>query len=57
MKAKIKKPDLDKWADFILDHSLGGIKSEDIVMIKGEPITWPLISVLQDKIFKAGAIK
>ena len=43
MKAKIKISDLDKWADFILDHSLGGIKPEDIVMIKGEPITWPLI--------------
>ncbi len=56
MKAKIKISDLDKWADFILDHSLGGIKPEDVVMIKGEPITWPLVSVLQDKVFRAGAI-
>jgi len=25
-------------------------------MLKGEPVTWPLMSVLQDKIFAAGAI-
>lgn len=56
MEAKIEKKDLEKWADFILDHSLGGIKPEDIVMIKGEHITWPLISVLQDKVFSAGGI-
>ncbi len=56
MKTKIKRKDLEKWADFILDHSLGGITPEDVVMIKGEHITWPLISVLQDKVFKAGGI-
>ncbi|MEN8222683.1 MAG: aminopeptidase [Acidobacteriota bacterium] len=56
MEAKIEKNNLEKWADFILDHSLGGITPDDIVMVKGEHITWPLISVLQDKIFKAGGI-
>ncbi|MEN8154698.1 MAG: aminopeptidase [Acidobacteriota bacterium] len=53
---KIENEKLEKWADFILNHSLGGITPEDIVMVKGEHITWPLISVLQDKIFKAGGI-
>ncbi len=56
MEAKINKNNLEKWADFILDHSLGGITPEDIVMIKGEHISWPLISVMQDKIFMAGGI-
>ncbi len=56
MGIKIAREDLEVWADFILDHSLDGIKPEDVVMIKGERITWPLMSVLQDKIFAAGAI-
>ncbi|UCH98471.1 MAG: aminopeptidase [Candidatus Aminicenantes bacterium] len=56
MSAKISQKDLETWANYILNHSLGGIKPEDIVMIKGEHITWPLMSVLQDKIFAAGAI-
>jgi aminopeptidase len=56
MVAKIGRDDLEKWADFILNHSLKGINRDDVVMVKGEHITWPLMSVLQDKIFKAGAI-
>jgi len=56
MSAKISQKNLNLWADYILDDSLEGIKPEDIVMIKGEHITWPLMSVLQDKIFAAGAI-
>jgi len=56
MHANISQEALNVWADFILDHSLSGIKSDDIVMIKGEHITWPLMSVLQDKIFAAGGI-
>ncbi len=55
MSAKISQEDLNLWADYILEHSLGGITPEDIVMIKGEHITWPLMSILQDKIFAAGA--
>lgn len=53
---KIEKKKLERWAEYILNYSLGGIKPEDIVMIKGEHITWPLMSILQDKIFQAGAI-
>lgn len=56
MKAKISTKDLETWADFILNHSLGGINHDDVVMIKGEDITWPLMSVLQNKIFRAGAL-
>ncbi len=56
MENRIKKEDLEKWADYILNYSLDRIESDDIIMVKGEHITWPLISVLQDKIFKAGAI-
>ena len=56
MNAKISRKDLEKWADFILNHSLGGIKPGDVVLVKGEHIAWPLMSLLQDKIFAAGAI-
>jgi aminopeptidase len=56
MCANISKQDLETWADYLLNHSLGGISPEDVVMVKGEHITWPLMSVLQDKIFAAGAI-
>jgi aminopeptidase len=56
MTAEIRKEDLETWADCLLDHSLDGIQPDDIVMIKGERIGWPLISILQDKVFAAGAI-
>lgn len=56
MIAQISQDDLNQWADYLLNHSLGGIQPEDIVMLKGEHITWPLMSILQDKIFAAGAL-
>jgi len=56
MQAKISEEKLEKWADYLLDHSLEGIEEEDVVMIKGEYITWPLIRVLKKKIIKAGAV-
>ena len=56
MQTMIAKEDLNTWADYLLNYSLDGIVPQDIVMIKGEHICWPLISVLQDKIFSAGAI-
>jgi aminopeptidase len=52
----ISREDLETWADYLLDHSLGGIKPSDVVMIKGEHIAWPLMAILQDKIFAAGAM-
>ena len=56
MPVKISSAALQKWADYILNYSLGGITAEDVVMIKGEHICWPLMSVLQDKVISAGAI-
>ena len=56
MENLIDKKDLEIWADYLINYSLEGLTKDDIVMIKGEKICWPLISVLQDKIFELGAI-
>ena len=56
MSVQIERSKLEKWADYLLDYSLGGIREDDVVMIKGEHIAWPLMSVLQDKVFAAGGI-
>jgi len=56
MIANINQKDLKIWAGYLLDYSLEGIKPDDIVMIKGEHLTWPLMSILQDKIIASGAI-
>lgn len=55
MENLISKEDLNIWADYLINYSIDGVTKDDIVMIKGENICWPLISVLQDKIFSAGA--
>ncbi|MBR9979170.1 MAG: aminopeptidase [Bacteroidetes bacterium] len=55
-QANISGHDLNTWADYLLDYSLGGVQPDDVIMIKGEYITWPLMSTLQDKIFAAGGI-
>ena len=47
---------LKTWADYLLNYSLGGVQKDDVIMIKGEHITWPLMSVLQDMVFAAGGI-
>ena len=54
MQHEIARSNLEKWADYLLNYSLGGIEKDDLVMVKGENICWPLMSVLQDKIFAAG---
>ncbi|MBN2425850.1 MAG: aminopeptidase [Calditrichaceae bacterium] len=56
MSIHISKEKLEKWADYLLDYSLDGVKEDDVIMVKGEHIAWPLISVIQDKIFAAGGI-
>ena len=56
MNINISQKDLETWAGYLLDYSLEGIKPGEIVMIKGEHITWPLMSVLQDGIISAGGI-
>ena len=56
MPYEIAKSDLEIWADYLLNYSIGGIEKDDVIMVKGENICWPLMSVLQDKIFAAGGI-
>jgi aminopeptidase len=56
MSHKIAREQLEKWADYLIDYSIGGVTENDVVMVKGEHIAWPLISVIQDKIFAKGAI-
>jgi aminopeptidase len=52
----ISEANLKTWADYLLNYSLGGVREDDVIMIKGEHIAWPLMSVLQDMIFAAGGI-
>jgi len=54
--ARISQQDLETWATYLLDHSLGGITVEDRVMIKGEHVCWPLMAVLEKKVIEAGAV-
>jgi aminopeptidase len=56
MEATIRKEDLKTWAGYLLDYSIGGVEPDDVVMIKGERVAWPLLSVLQDMVFSAGGI-
>jgi aminopeptidase len=56
MTAKITDEQLQKWASILLDHSLGGITKDDVVMIKGEHVAWPLINALQEGVIKAGGL-
>jgi aminopeptidase len=50
----IDNNDLEVWAGYLLDHSLGGITEDDCVMIKGEAVCWPLMAVLERKVIEAG---
>jgi len=56
MSVNISKEQLKKWADYLVDYSLGGVSKDDVVMLKGEHITWPLLSAIQEKIISDGAI-
>jgi aminopeptidase len=56
LEPNIEQRDLETWAGYLLDHSLGGITPEDRVMIKGERICWPLMAVLERRVIEAGAI-
>lgn len=56
MSAQIERKDLETWADYLIDYSVGGVEKNDVVMVKGERIVWPLMEVLQDKIFSAGGL-
>lgn len=50
----IDEKDLETWAGFLLDHSIGGVTEEDRVMIKGEAVCWPLIAVLERRVIESG---
>jgi aminopeptidase len=52
----IDTKDLETWAGFLLDHSIGGVTEADRVMIKGEAICWPLMAVLERRVIEAGAV-
>ena len=54
IEPSIDRQDLETWAGYLLDHSLGGITPEDRVMIKGERIGWPLMEVLERRVIEAG---
>jgi len=53
---EIRKSDLETWADYLVDHSIGGVKAGERVMIKGERICWPLMAVLERKVIAGGGI-
>ena len=50
----ITTKDVEIWAGYLLNHSLGGITEEDRVMIKGEPVCWPLMAALERMVVEAG---
>jgi len=52
----IDPQDLETWAGILCDHSVGGVGPGDRVMIKGEPIAWPLLEVLERRVVQAGAV-
>ncbi len=58
---RVKEPvispeDLDRWAHLLIHHSIGGVTPDDIVMIKGERIAWPLMERLEKSIIALGGI-
>ena len=48
--------DLERWADILVSHSLGGVAPGERVMIKGERIGWPLMEVLERRVIASGGI-
>jgi len=52
----IDPQDLETWAGFLVEHSIGGVGPDDRVMIKGEPVCWPLISVIERRVVESGGV-
>ena len=52
----IDPKDLETWARWLLEHSIGGVAPGDRVMIKGERICWPLMEVLERGVIAAGGV-
>ncbi len=55
-KPKISVRELETWAGYLVEHSLGGLTDTDVVMIKGERVCWPLMAVLERRVIEAGAV-
>ena len=47
---------LRTWAGHLLNHSMGGVTPGERVMLKGEPITFPLLKILSEEVIKAGGL-
>ena len=47
---------LDRWAQMLVGHSLGGVTPQERVMIKGERIAWPLMERLEKAVIEAGGV-
>jgi aminopeptidase len=56
LEPQISERDLETWADYLVEHSLGGVHPFERVMIKGERIGWPLMAVLERKVIAGGGI-
>ncbi len=56
MTVEISARNLETRADCLLNHSIGGIVTEYVVMIKGERIAWQPASAPQGRIYAAGAV-
>ncbi|MCC6132653.1 MAG: aminopeptidase [Acidobacteria bacterium] len=50
----ISPESLDRWARLLVEHSLGGVTSDDRVMIKGERIAWPLMERIEREVIARG---
>ncbi len=55
-RAPITEEQLNLWAERVIEHCLGGLDPQDVVMIRGENVAWPLISALQDRVIMSGAV-
>lgn len=47
---------LKKWATTMVDYSIEGVKKGTKIMVRGESITWPLLSVIYDEVVKRGGL-
>ena len=56
LEPQIESHDLETWAGYLIEHSLGGVGPGDRVMIKGERICWPLMEVLERRVVEAGGV-
>ncbi len=53
---EIDRKDLETWAGYLLDHSVGGVRPGERVMLKGERVCWPLLAVLERRVIEAGGL-